>query len=78
MESVMFVPNERLLCVHAEDGKENLIFVCEDDGYDPQVGTTDQMKEYRFRVIRRAQVELCQDGNSYWVIHAMKIAQTFH
>ncbi len=78
MEGAMFVPDERLLCLHAADGKENLFFRCEDESYDPPIGSTDRVVGYRFRVIRRAQVEPCLDGNSYWVIHALRLAQTYH
>lgn len=74
----MFDPNERLLCLHSEDGRESVVFRVFEEDYDPPIGCEDIIQNQRYRVIRAAQVEVFQDGNSYWTIHAMKVAHRCH
>jgi len=74
----MFKPSERLLCLHAEDGKISVVFSLHDEDYDPAVGHVDQIFGNRFRVIRRAEVEPQNDGHSYWVVHGLKMVDRYH
>ena len=78
MEVVMIVYDERLLCLHDEEGRECITFTLDDGNYDPAVGHIDQILGNRYRVIRRAEVEPFEDGRRYWVVHGIKIADRRH
>ncbi len=70
----MFVHDETLLCLHSEDGRASMTFSLAGEDCDPPVGRKDYIFGIPYLVIRCAEMEPCQDGNSYLVVHGKKVA----